>query len=236
MDTTTLGRAPASLVSFPPHGARRSLQILHQSGLSEGPRGSASPEESGSGRGSAAMLPPDRFLLHPPGRRPAGRGPTRLGHTQPLPPQPPAPPFFLKKLIISKAPCVAQSNAGPLPARPSGRTGAQRAGCRYEEPGTLAGPRAGPEGAPRRPVGEDASVLRGRRRAATSVMESPKRTTRGQSSSRPRAPASASAMAAAGRPPALGRRKGRRKGRGRKPHRSLCGGKRDGCGSREAAL
>lgn len=50
--------------------------------------------------------------------------------------------------------------------------------------------------------GGAARPLRGCRRAATSVMESPKRTTRGQSKSRPRAPTSASAMAAAGLPPA----------------------------------
>lgn len=41
-------------------------------------------------------------------------------------------------------------------------------------------------------------------RKENSVMESPKRTTRGQNRSRPRAPASASAMAAAGHPPERG--------------------------------
>lgn len=59
------------------------------------------------------------------------------------------------------------------------------------------------------------------RRAGTSVMESPKRTMRGQSRCRPRAPASASAMAAAGRPPGSGERR---------PRRLLCGGKRGRCG------
>lgn len=68
-------------------------------------------------------------------------------------------------------------------------------------PGRLLGrrPRCGEPGWP----GSSIRELRGRARRedTTSVMESPKSRTRGQRRSRPRTPASASAMAAAGHPP-----------------------------------